>query len=264
VNNIPDDLMRECLEKCSLRLTTHPELRDAYRRKFGLPTWILPAVVPAHLVATRPVALAPVCGPAERRGALLGSFWDQSWFNRLCDALEPSKYTIDWFGQNHSPWLEFPLRHLKRAGIRPLGILPEEQLAGELRKYPFVIVPSGALDPHDRNVAVAAFSLPGRILFAVAASHTPILIVGSERTCGARFVRHFGIGTVAPYESGALAAAMAHLVDPRVQESMRKNAAAIASRLSDDGLAAWLDASLEKGQPADPRFEDLFSGYNAA
>ena len=38
VDIIPDALMREFLEKCSLRLATHPELRDAYRAEL----WTLP------------------------------------------------------------------------------------------------------------------------------------------------------------------------------------------------------------------------------
>jgi hypothetical protein len=254
--------MQECLEACSLRLTTHPELRDAYQEKFGLATYILPAVVPAHLVRTQSNECA--WDGRTRSAALLGSFWDQSWFDRLCSALEFCRCSTDWYGQNNSPWLKFPPEALARARIRPFGIVPEDRLAAELNKYPFVIVPAGALDGRDNHTAAASLSLPGRILFAAATAHTPILIVGSERNCGARFVRHYGIGTVAPYEAQALVAAMDHLRDPKVQSQMRRNAAALSASLSDEGAAEWLSASIEQGRPADNRFEEVFSSYYAA
>ena len=140
---IPDNLMREFLEKACLRLATHPELRAAYEQKYGLPFYLLPAVVPAALVADQPaISQSHV---TARRAALLGSFWDQSWFDGLCLALEGSGFAIDWFGNNRSPWLRFPAERLKAAGISPQGILPEERLAHELKKYPFVIVPAGTL-----------------------------------------------------------------------------------------------------------------------
>jgi hypothetical protein len=258
VNVIPDDLMREFLEKCSLRLVTHPELRDAYTRKYGLPFYILPAVAPAALVSVEP--LPPAYDPQAKRGALLGSFWDQSWFDQLCDALEPCHYRIDWYGQNRSPWFQFPPEDLARAGITPFGILPEERLAAELRKYPFVIVPCGALGGKDTNVGVASLSLPGRILFAAATSHTPILLVGSERSCGARFVERFGIGVTVPYDAARLAEAMKRLSQPQLQAEMRRKAAAIAGALSDRGVVDWLSEAIERGEPPDSRFEDLFAG----
>jgi hypothetical protein len=257
-NVIPDALMREFLEKCSLRLATHPELRDAYVRKYGLPFYILPAVAPAALVPMEP--LPPAYNAQAKRGALLGSFWDQSWFDQLCAALEPSHYRIDWYGQNRSPWLKFPPEDLARAGITPFGILPEERLAVELRQYPFVIVPCGALGGKETNVGVASLSLPGRILFAAATSHTPILLVGSERSCGARFVERFGIGVTVPYDAARLAEAMKRLSQPQLQAEMRRKAAAIAGALSDRGVVDWLSEAIERGEPPDSRFEDLFAG----
>jgi hypothetical protein len=227
-------------------------------RKYGLPFYILPAVVPAALVSTEPSP--PAYDPQVKIGALLGSFWDQSWFNQLCDTLEPSHYRIDWYGQNRSPWLRFPPGDLTRAGITPFGILAEDRLTQELRKYPFVIVPCGVLDGKEANPGVASLSLPGRILFAAATSHTPILLVGSERSCGARFVERFGIGVTVPYDAAKLAEAMKRLSEPQLQTEMRGRAAAIAGVLSDRGVVDWLRAAIERGKPPDSRFEDLFAG----
>ena len=260
VSNVPDALAAEYLEKCSLRLFTHPELRDAYRRKFGLECYLLPAVVPGRLVSTEP-AQPP---EPDGAGALIGSFWSQAWFDRTCEALAGCGRRIDWYGNNESPWVRFPAEDLARAGIRAMGLVPEERLAAELRRYPFVIVPAGTLEPGEENAGVARLSLPGRILFAVAVSHTPVLILGSEKTCGARFVRHFGLGAVAPYESSAIRAAMDELEHPARQREIRRRAAAVAGSLSAEGIGRWLAESIERGRPADDRFEKLFLSYDTA
>jgi hypothetical protein len=260
-HEIPDALMREFLERSTLRLATHPELKAAYERKYELPFHILPAIVPARLVATDVVA--PASRGGTRRGALIGSFWDQSWYDRLCAVLSDCDCRIDWFGNNKSPWLDLSPKSLARAGIKAHGVITEDSLARELAKYPFVIVPVGALDAMDSNKGVASLSLPGRILFAVATSHTPVLIVGSDRTCGARFVSHFGVGEVVPYDASAVSAAMDRMSEPEAQTRMRQACARIASMLSDRGISNWLAQSIELGAPADSRFEDLFSGYDA-
>lgn len=262
VNHIPDTLMREFLERCSLRLATHPELEHLYEQKYGLPFHVLPAIVPGDLVSSGAAATGEISVMSD--GALIGSFWDQSWFDRLCSVLGQSGRKTDWFGNNQSPWLDLSPKELRKAGIRAQGIVPENQLARELAKYPFVIVPVGALDERESNRGVARLSLPGRILFAVATSHTPVLVVGSSRTCGARFVVHFGVGEVVPYDAGAVSAAMDRMSQPEAQARMRQAAQKIAPALSDRGISAWLEQSIALGAPADRRFEELFSGYDAA
>lgn len=259
-NRLPDKLVREFLEKCSFRVVTHPELRYAYERKYGLKFYLLPAVVPHHLVSTQ--AVPPATAGEGRCGALIGSFWDQSWFDRLCDVLAGSGWQIDWFGNNRSPWLKFSAERMERAGIVARGVVPEEELAAELRKYPFVIVPAGALDAREKNAGVAWLSLPGRILFAVSTSHTPVLLVGSPRTCGARFVSQFGVGEVVPYERGAISDAIERLVRPDTQRQMRERAAFIARGFWDRGVSEWLAESIRLGAPADNRFEDAFASYD--
>jgi hypothetical protein len=262
VNNIPDGAMRECLEKCTLRLGTHPELCIAYEQKYGLPMSILPAVVPAHLVVGDQVPAN--CDVKARKGMLLGSFWDQSWFDRLCSAFENSTVNVDWYGQCRSPWLRFPPEKLAAARIVPFGVVPEAVLASKLREYPFVIVPVGTLDDKETNKGVASLSLPGRILFAAATSNTPVLVIGSTETCGARFVKHFGIGLVAPYEVRAIREAIDHITDPQFQLGARRNAAVIGPTVSDKGVVEWLQSSIELGKPADERFERAFATYRAA
>jgi hypothetical protein len=263
VSNIPDTLMGELLERSSLRLVTHPELRHAYARKYRYPFYLLPAVVPDRLISeTAPVE--PVTVSKRRKGALMGSFWDQSWFDRLCSVLSGCNCDVDWFGNNHSPWVKFPPERMRESGIIPRGIIPEDQLAQELRRYPFVLVPAGALDEGESNIGVARLSLPGRILFVAAATRTPVLVVGSPLTCAARFVKHFGIGEVAPYDARQVSSVMDRLCEPDTQRLVRANAERLAPRLSDAGTADWLADSILTGRPADMRFENLFADYDGA
>ncbi len=259
VDRIPDALMREFLERCSLRLVTHPELRIAYQEKYGLPFFLLPAIAPDALIPRETLEPAEFCG--ESRGALLGSFWDQTWFDRLCAALEPTGYAIDWFGNPRSPWLEFSAQKLTRARIQTLGLVAEERLAIELRRYPFAIVPTGTFDDGESHQYAASLSLPGRIIFAAAVSQTPILVVGSPRTCASRFVKNFGIGETVPYDGMAVKAAMHRLSDARVQQEIRSRAARIGPAFSDRGVVEWLQRSIELGRAADARFEEAFAGY---
>ncbi len=260
IDVVPDDLMREFLEKCSLRLATHPELRSAYEDKYGLKFYLLPAVAPDHLMETQPSG--SLGGRLEPRTcALVGSFWDQEWFDRLCNTVENSGWRIDWYGNNRSPWLRFPREDLERAGITAHGVVSEEHLAATLRKYPFVIVPVGMLDGTDENKGVARLSLPGRILFVLAVSHTPLLVVGSKDSCASRFVAHFQVGETVPYDSTAVADAIERLARPEIQMQLRSNAAAIALKFSDRGIGDWLAGSIERGSPVDNRFEALFENY---
>lgn len=256
---IPDSLMRELLEKSALRLATHPELCQAYERKYGLPFFHLPAVVPHRLIATE--AHGSGSPPSSRAGALIGSFWEQSWFDRLCDALASCGARVDWYGNNRSRWVRYPEKDLRRAGITAHGVVSEEQLAAELRRHPFVIVPVGMLDAGELHPGIARLSLPGRILFAAASSNTPVLVVGSENTSGAHFVKHFGIGEVVPYEGAAIGAAMDRLSRPETQRELRANALRIAPALSDHSVSEWWSASVLMARPADSRFEDLFARY---
>ncbi|HEV2200562.1 MAG TPA: hypothetical protein VGR73_12135 [Bryobacteraceae bacterium] len=255
--SIPDELMREALHKSSLRLATHPELARAYERKFGLPFHILPAVVPDRLVAGGQLATA-VDPP---RPVLIGSIWEQVWFDRLCDAMEGSGFNVDWFGNYRSLWVRFSEQALARAGIRRRGVIPEEQLADELRRSSFVIVPVSPLDGADSNPGIARLSLPGRILFTAASSSTPALVVGSEMSCAARFVKHFGVGEVIPYDRESFCSAAARLIQPGTQAALRGAAARLGPALSDRGVSRWLFKSTVRGAPVDRRFEDLFADY---
>ena len=140
-------------------------------------------------------------------------------------------------------------------------MLFRSELAQRLREYSYVIVPVSAFGENERNIGVARLSLPGRILFAVATAHIPVLIIGSAETCGARFVKHFDLGEVAPYAGKAVAEAIRRLSEPAAQQRIRNRAAAIGPRFSSRGITEWLADSIELGKSADQRFEEVFADY---
>ena len=63
-----------------------------------------------------------------------------------------------------------------------------------------------------------------------------------------------------PYDAARLAEAMQRLSEPQSQVEMRRKAAAIAGALSDRGVVDWLREAIERREPPDSRFEDLFAG----
>lgn len=256
-NAIPDELMREFLTKSSLRLATHPELRDAYESKYGLKFWLLPAIVQGNLLQSTANWQAGESHELSQTGALIGSIWSSKWFELLRDTVKGSGLKIHWYGNNQSSLFTVSPHELEHEGITSFGVLPEDQLAEHLRNYPYVVVPAGILDEREDCWAIGQLSLPGRILFILATSNTPIIVLGSEKTPAARFVKRFQIGVVCDYNSESFLEAVQQLTSVEVQKEMRRNAAALASSLSSDGIDDWIWRSLELGEPCDFRFENL-------
>ena len=256
VNNIPDDLMKEFLSKCDIRFATHPELRDAYENKYGLKFWLLPAVVPNYLI-TSAIATPIPEKYQQRTGILIGSIWSRQWFNSLCESVAGAGVKLDWFGNSQYYWLTESEDELQAKGIYPQGLSPENELAETLKNYPFVVVPTGTLDERDDQPQLSQLSLPGRILFALATSNTPVILLGSPRTSAANFINRFKIGTVCDYTPESFKAAVDYVLDPDNQKMMRENAVKVAKAFSDKGIDDWIWQSLADRQAADSRFESI-------
>src|SRR5260221_6288058 len=173
-HGIPDDLMREALEKASLRLAISPELRDAYEQKYNLKFWIVPPVVDAQALQKR--AELPT-GPhaEERRGVLIGSIWSRGWLQQLRSTIKRSGLKIDWYGNAKAPWLEVNPEEVQQDGITDCGFLPEADLTQKVRQYLYAIVPSGTLDAQDDRPEIAQLSLPTRMPYLLAACNTPVI-----------------------------------------------------------------------------------------
>jgi hypothetical protein len=146
---------------------------------------------------------------------------------------------------------------LAKARIDAQGVVSEEVLAHQLRRFPFAIVPTGTLDENDDAAWASALSLPGRILFILATSNTPIILMGSSKTPAARLIEQFRIGVRCDYTTESFLLAVHRVIDPKCQAEMRTNAVRIAPNLSAERIGEWIDRSLELGRACDDRFEQL-------
>lgn len=256
-HGIPDELMREALGKSDLRLAISPEMRDAYENKYGRKFWVLPPVVRDEVVQ---IQVQEFTGPdpATAPGALVGSIWSQRWLDQLRRTLRPTGLQIHWYGNAQAPWLNASREELRRDGLIDCGFLPEAELTGRLKDYPYALIPSGSLDQQDDRPEIARLSLPTRLPYLLAATHTPMLLLGSPHSAAGRFIERFQLGCVAPYEPTALQQAVAKLCQPEAQRVLRRHAANRSAFFSAAGLDQWLWNSLARRQPDDDRFEHLF------
>jgi len=255
---ISDASMEELLSKSDLRLVISPEMRTAYERKYRMKFHLMPPLVSEEMVSTEPRAWSN--GTNEHRGVLIGNIWGQRWLDWLRETLRSSGHRIDWYCNQKDPRaLVFDRAELEADGIRLLDPVPEAALPAILSQYPYALVPSDTLDGQSSPSveAIAELSLPSRIPFIVATSHLPILVVGHRRTAAARFVERFGLGSVVPYERGAVFAAVEGLMQPATQSLMRNRAAALSAKFSARGSAEWIWRSLEAGEACDRTYEDL-------
>ncbi|HEX8139711.1 MAG TPA: FkbM family methyltransferase [Pyrinomonadaceae bacterium] len=257
---IPDDLMEEALRKSDLRLAISTEMQHAYQDKYRLKFWVLPPVVSDELVLREAAAL-PVDERADAStGVLVGNIWGQRWLNLLRETIRGSGTKLHWYpnsGRRVPAWLKVNMEELAQDGILLHEALPEAELAEVLRKCSFAVLPSGTLDDTDDNVGIARLSLPTRIPFILASSHTPIIVIGNHRTASSRFVKRFQIGTVCDYEPGSYRSAVDYVTAPETQRLMRRNASRLAGAFAARGTAEWVWKSLEQGEPCEMKYEKL-------
>jgi hypothetical protein len=257
-DGISDQLMQELLVKSSLRLAISPEIREVYESKYKLKFWLLPAVVNRSCFQTTS-SLPNSQEFQAKTGILIGNIWSNQWFNLLRETIQNSGVKLDWYGNNSQAWLNVSDQQLKENGILDRGYVQEEELITQLRNHPYAIVPSGTLDEGDDRQEIGLLSLPSRIPFIMTASHTPIIVLGSQKTAAARFVERFQVGVVSDYNSEGFRQAIDYVCSPTVNMAMRKNAATVSSSLASDGTDEWIWESLSQGAPSDLKFEQLFS-----
>jgi hypothetical protein len=257
-DEIPDAPMRELLEKSSLRLAISPELAMGYEQKYGCKMALMLPVVSTPLIL-RHLHPLPEDVLRRRAGAIVGNIWGQRWLHLLRETVRHSGITLRWFCNSEFEWVACGLEELGADGIVPHAgpALPDTELVDELRRTPFVVVPSGVLDDTDDRRFIAQVSLPSRIPFIIATSQAPMLVLGSSATGAARFVTRTGTGLVAPYNREAFRQAVERISRPEVNLAMRQAALLVAPRLVDIGAAEWIWESLERGVPVDARYQDF-------
>ena len=248
---IPDELMREFLERCSVRFAIGPQMRDAYEAKYDLEVSICPPLVPDELVRTDAAC------PSVEHGVMVGNLWSERWSAWLRETIRESGRRVDWYGSRQLA-MQASDQELERDGIVSRGLIAEAELARRLSDYPFAVVPTGLLDAGDDRSAIGRLSLPSRIVFTLASSNTPMIVVGSHESAAARFVTGFGIGVCCDYSAAAFRQAVERVTTSNTQAEMRARAAGLADKFSAAGIGEWLWASAARGAPVDGRFEHMF------
>jgi FkbM family methyltransferase len=254
---IPDDLMREALEKASLRLAISPELRNAYEQKYNLKFWLVPPVVGANAVRRAPQIPAGKL-QQDRVGVLVGSLWSRVWLEKLRRTVKDAGLQVHWYGNSKAWASKVSARELLGDGIVDGGFLPEAELTEKLKEYPYAIVPSGTLDEQDDRPEIARLSLPTRLPYLVAAANIPMIALGNPNTAAARFLARFQVGKTVPYDGAKLRQAVEEICQPAEQSDLRGNAAGLAPLFSAEGLDSWIWKALAEGEPGDERFEQAF------
>lgn len=251
-------LMEEVIENCEVRFAISPEMRARYEQRFGRKFSMLPPVVARDLVDM------PFAGEeaAPGRGVVIGNLWSSEWIDHMERAVRDSGVELDWFCNNPQlPWVAENRQRLAKAGIFVQEPLWGEALVRELRRRPFLVVPTGL--PADRSArAIAELSLPSRAVFHMAAVRTPILVLGGASTAVANFVDRFELGIVAPYEPEALREAVAKMRSAARVGRIRAKCDQLAPQFVATDIERWIWHSLDCGRPADERFEALWPPEN--
>lgn len=254
IDKIANELVKKLLEKSDLRLAISPELQAAYEAKYNLKFWLVPPLVERKLIQLYPQV--PSGEYANLKiGALVGNIWSNKWLESLHKVIANSEIKIYWYG-NSKRQLILSKDQLKQGGIYDYGFLKQESdLVQILRQHLYAILPTGTTNERSDRPEIARLSLPSRLVFITATSHTPIIVLGSKETAAARFVERFKIGIVCDYNPFSFREAVDFICSADIQVLMRQNAANIADFFAVDNIAEWLWQSLEQGQPLDWRFE---------
>ena len=123
---------------------------------------------------------------------MIGNVWSPKWVNWLRTTVRGAGFGLDWYGTRQW-YLTASDAELQADRITACGSLPEGELSERLGNYPYMLVPTGTSDERDDRGEIGSLSLPSRIIFCVATSHTPVIVMGSENSPGARFVRRFAV-----------------------------------------------------------------------
>lgn len=252
VQGIDDAAMRELLERSSLRLAISPEMKAAYQKKFQVPFFYVPPLAPARMLP--PHLQVPSTLPDVKHGVLIGNLWSARWPELLRRTVQNSGVQLTYPG---GVSLALPPEQLRADGIFPHDRLPEEELVALLRSTWFAVLTAGTMDESEDRRWMSQFSLPSRLVYMVATSHIPVIVLGSRATAAAHFVEQFGLGFTAEYEQNSFVNAVERIMEPDTNLAIRRRAFTISARFGDIGAGEWIWQSLALGRAFDQRFEDL-------
>lgn len=255
---INDELMEEALWKADLRLAGSPEMRDAYERKYGYKFFVLPPLTQDTDHYSRHQHYPSDQVLINKTGVLIGHVRSGNWLAMLRSCVRGAGLTVHWYGSDPKDVEPALLSALAQDGIVCKAYLPEERLVEQLIQYAYALIPSGTMDAQDDCPEIARLSLPGCMPFFMASANLPMIVLGSDETSAAHFVRRFSVGVVAPYDVASLQQAVNAICEPDRQLSFRRSAAEHCGLFSNKDAEAWLWKALDCGYPPDDRYEKAF------
>lgn len=255
---VSQNIALELFDAADVRFAISAEMRDIYKTAFERKFYILPPTVNCSLIGQFPQANISQ-NMETKTCVMIGNVWCRTWLENLFRLIKKSDWTIHWYGDGTAcPWLSTSAGELSDHNIIEKGFLPETAFLQSVSKYPFAIVPSGSGAEDDDRRGITLLSLPSRIPFLLATTHIPILVVGSEKSCAARFVHRFKIGISTDYNESQFLAAVTRLSDPAFRSECFDNAAASAKIFSHEGLVDWIRRCCDSRVVTDDRFERFF------
>jgi hypothetical protein len=189
---------------------------------------------------------------------MIGNVWSERWLALLRGVVHRSGVTVQWYGGAAATCRE----ELLRDSIVPRERLPGDELVARLRRSWFAVVPTGPLDEPDDRQFLARLSLPSRMIYLMATSHLPILVLGSRQTAAARFVERAGLGIVCEYKREEFQWAVEKITHPEVNLRFRRRACELAPRFTSRGALEWIWESLARKSAADDRYERILPAPN--
>jgi MoaA/NifB/PqqE/SkfB family radical SAM enzyme/tetratricopeptide (TPR) repeat protein len=257
--DVTSELAARVFAASDVRLAISPEMIAEYTSWFGCSFGLLPPIVTNHDHEV-PNDWTPTRGNV-RHCVMVGNIWSARQFEQIRALSRSARLRIDWFGNHKVAWLPQDRAVLEADGIFCQGFLPEDQLAQRLANYPFVVLPSGALDGTEDNEWLTRLSLPSRMVFILTKTFTPMLVLGSAKTAAARFVRQFGLGLSSPYDAAEAAEKIATLTDPAARAHFVANARQAAPAFLLPACGEWIWHSLAARRPLPAPFDSLYQVY---
>lgn len=238
--SISDALLRELLERASVRMAICQEMKEAYEQKFGLPFGVQMPVENHEDLVVEPLDI-----PGERAGKIVGcgNIWCENTLRRLMTFAIQGSFEIDWYGNLGRPRSQISDEELLAHNITARGFLPHSALIARLRCYDFAIVPL-ADEEDERRAWQAKLSFPSKIVTLAYAANLPLLCLGSPRDPGARFISERGLGEVSSWEPADYLAACEQLRCATIASRIRANAARQALDFSADKVASRIWGAL--------------------
>jgi tetratricopeptide (TPR) repeat protein len=252
-SKVPDALAHALFEVSDLRLTISPEMHSGYAARYPFHFDLMPPIV-VDESTRRENCWNPSIRPATH-AALVGNVWSEGQLRQVANFVAQSGLKVDWFGRE-------PLTNLAKAGLHGQGFLPEGELADRLTKYPFVLVPGGALDGTEDNEWLTRLSLPSRMVFLLQ-TQTPMLVLGSAETAAGSFVERLGVGRVLGYDARDARKAVREFARPGVRNKFLENARAHASAFVMPDAGQWIWRSLAAGRAQPAPFDGVFSSNHS-